>query len=109
MIDVTRETFEQEVKQASKPVLVDFWGPRCGPCLALMPLVEELSTRFSEQLKVVKVNAQENRRLCVELKVLSLPTFLFFNRGQEQARLSGDIHADALQPWVEAQLGNLME
>jgi thioredoxin 1 len=71
-----------------------------------MPLVEDLSNQLSERLKVVKVNAQENRRLCVELKVLSLPTFLFFNQGQEMGRLTGDIKAHELQPWVESQLAN---
>jgi len=101
---VTTDTFEAEVRQATQPVLVDFWGPRCGPCLALMPLVEQLSEQFDGKLKVVKVNANENRRLCVQLKVMSLPTFLFFVHGQEVDRLTGDVKADQLLPWVEQKL-----
>ncbi len=105
MIDVTRDSFEAEVRQANEPVLIDFWGPRCGPCLALMPVVEELAQQYNGRLKIVKVNAQENRRLCVELKVMSLPTFLFFTQGQEAGRLTGDVNADDLQPWIEEKLG----
>lgn len=104
MIAVTTETFDVEIQQETRPVLVDFWGPRCGPCLALMPYVEELAERYDGKLKVVKVNANENRQLCVRLKVMSLPTFLFFANGQEVARLTGEVNASRLQQWVEERL-----
>lgn len=104
MIEVTTETFETEVNQSVQPVLVDFWGPRCVPCLALMPLVEEIAAEHQGRLKVVKVNAQENRRLCIELRVLGLPAFLFYQRGQEIARLTREVTASALSGWVTDQL-----
>lgn len=104
MREVTTDTFDAEVRQAAQPVVVDFWGPRCGPCLALMPLVEQLSEQYNGKLKIVKINAQENRRLCVQLKVMSLPTFLFFNSGQEVDRLTGDVKADRLSQWIEEKL-----
>ena len=104
MISATTETFDVEVHHASQPVLVDFWGPRCAPCIALMPFVEKLAEQYDGQLKVVKVNAQENRRLCVQLKVMGLPTFLFFVRGQEVARKTGDVRGDELEQWVEERL-----
>jgi thioredoxin 1 len=89
---VSRDTYPDEVIQAShdKPVLVDFWGPRCGPCLAMMPWVETLASERAESLKIVKLNSAENRRLCVELRVLGLPTFLLYRDGVEVKRLSGD-------------------
>jgi thioredoxin 1 len=95
VIEGTRENYEAEVVEASKsqPVLVDFWGPRCVPCLQMMPWVEELAGRTEGQLKVVKVNSQgsmENRRLCVELKVMGLPTFILYRDGAEAQRLTGD-------------------
>lgn len=93
--EVTRETYEPEVIAASKeqPVLVDFWGPRCVPCLKMMPWVEELAERTEGALKVVKLNSaesMENRRLCVELHVMGLPTFIVYRDGAEVKRLSGD-------------------
>ncbi len=88
----TRDTYESEVLEASRqrPVLVDFWGPRCGPCLKMMPWVESLAERTEGTLKVVKVNSAENRRLCVDLRVLGLPTFILYRGGAEVQRLIGD-------------------
>ncbi len=104
VIAVSTETFDQEVRQADRPVLVDFWGPRCAPCLALMPFVDELADRHTTTLKTVKVNASENRRLCAQLKVMGLPTFLMFSAGQEIARQTGEINKDDLERWVEEKL-----
>ncbi len=89
-IEVNTDTFEKEVVQSEVPVLVDFWGPRCVPCLALMPHVEGLVEKFGEKLKITKVDASKNRRLCLNLKVLDLPTFLFYKNGKEMSRLRGD-------------------
>jgi thioredoxin 1 len=88
-IDVDTDTFEKEVLQSEVPVLVDFWGPQCAPCLSLMPQVEQLGVTHGGQLKISKVDASKNRRLCLNLKVLGLPTFLFYKNGQEVDRLSG--------------------
>ena len=101
MIAVTTETFEAEVRQVSQSVLVDFWGPRCAPCLALMPFVEKLAEQYERLMKSVKVNAIENLQLCIQLNVKSLPTFLFFAHGQEIDRLIGGVNANELQSWVE--------
>jgi thioredoxin 1 len=88
-IDVDTDSFEKEVFQSEVPVLVDFWGPQCAPCLALMPQVENLETIYGGKLKISKIDASKNRRLCLNLKVLGLPTFLFYKNGQEVDRLSG--------------------
>ena len=90
MQEVGKDTFEQEVIQSDKPVVVDFWGPQCGPCLALMPEVEALTEKFNGQVKIMKVEAPKNRRLCLQLKVLGLPTFLFYKDGKEVDRVSGN-------------------
>jgi thioredoxin 1 len=89
MLEVSSETFAEEVVRSEKPVVVDFWGPRCAPCLALMPQVEKLEAAFGEKIKIVKVDASKNRRLCLELKVLGLPTYLFYKNGEGVARLTG--------------------
>ena len=88
-LDVTKETFGAEVESSPGMVLVDFWGPACAPCLALMPYLGELAGKYETRLKVVKVDASKNRRLCIDLKVMGLPTFLLYRDGQEIGRLSG--------------------
>ncbi len=88
-IEVSGETFEKEVVQSETPVLVDFWGPQCAPCLALMPHVEGLGEKYGAKLKISKIDASKNRRLCLNLKVFGLPTFLFYKNGKEVDRLTG--------------------
>ena len=92
LLEVTGDNFEEEVLKADLPVLVDFWGPRCQPCIALMPAVEALAAEYEGHLKVVKVNAsiRPNWRLSGEFKVLGLPAYLFFENGREIRRLTGD-------------------
>ncbi|WP_102348880.1 thioredoxin family protein [Bacillus sp. Marseille-P3661] len=88
MIEVNKENFESEVLQSEQPVIVDFWGPKCQPCLNLMPDVEELAEKHT-QVKFVKVNSAENRRVCINNKVMGLPAFLLFKNGEEVKRISG--------------------
>ena len=89
-IDLNRDNYESEGLQAGKPVLVDFWGPQCAPCLALMPAVQRLEESYAGKFKVGKVNAVENRMLCAKLRVLGLPSYLFYKDGDEIKRLTGD-------------------
>jgi thioredoxin 1 len=89
MLEVESGTFAEHVLQSDKPVVVDFWGPRCAPCLALMPQVEKLEASCSDKIKFVKIDASKNRRLCLELKVTGLPTYLFYMNGESVAKLSG--------------------
>ena len=70
--------------------MVDFWGPQCRPCLALMPTVEQLEKKYAGKIKVAKVNAAQNRMLCAKLRVMGLPTYLFYKEGIETNRLVGE-------------------
>jgi thioredoxin 1 len=90
IIDLSSDTFEQEVLKSNVPVLVDFWGPKCGPCLALMPHIENLEKKYGAAFKITRVDASKNRRLCLSLKVLGLPTFAIFKEGKEVIRMNGD-------------------
>ena len=89
-IDLNRDNYETEVLASEEPVLVDFWGPQCRPCLTLMPTVERLEKGYKGKLKVAKLNAVQNRMLCAKLRVMSLPTYLFYKDGVEVNRLVGD-------------------
>jgi len=85
-VEATTEAFGELIREGE--VLVDFWGPNCAPCLALMPMVESLEEKFP--VRLVKVNAPENRQICRDLKVLGLPSYLLFKDGAEVERLIGD-------------------
>lgn len=100
---VNKENFQTEVVESDKPVVVDIWGPSCEPCLALMPAVEELSEKYTQEVKVVKLNSAENRRLCIDLKVIGLPTFLLFQDGKEVSRLSGkDVDIESVEQLIQS-------
>lgn len=101
MQEVMKETFHQEVIQSDKPVVVDFWGPQCGPCLALMPKMEALAEKYGDKVRIVKVEAPKNRRLCLEMKVLSLPTFLFYKQGKEVDRVSGNVTIESIEDSIK--------
>ncbi len=106
IIEVNADSFEKEVVQSDKPVLVDFWGPRCGPCLALMPQVEKLADQYGEEVKVTKVDASKNARFCLTLRVSGLPTYLFYKDGEEIERLTG---GDLSIKDIEASIKKMME
>ena len=90
-VELNKENYEAEVLQSELPVVVDFWGPQCQPCLALMPAVEHFEQEYAGKIKVAKLNAAAgNRMLCAKLRVLGLPTFLFYKNGVEVRRLSGE-------------------
>jgi len=102
MIEINAENFEKEVIQSEKPVLIDFWGPQCAPCIALMPQVQRLEEKYQESLKFSKVDASKNRRLCLNLRVLGLPTFLFYKEGKEVNRLTGNnISIDQIEEGIK--------
>jgi len=90
MLELNTDNFAAEVEQSPVPVVVDLWGPQCAPCLALMPEVEKLAESYAGKVKFCKLNVAGNRRLCIQLKVMSVPTFLFYKDGACKDRLTGD-------------------
>lgn len=103
--ELNRDNYESETTQSILPVLVDFWGPLCKPCLALMPSIELMEKDFEGRLKVGKVNATQNRMLCAKLRVMMLPTFILYKDGVEQQRLTGeDLKATEIREAVESVL-----
>lgn len=90
MLEIDKDSFATEVEQSPVPVVIDFWGPQCGPCLALMPEVEELAKSYQGRITFCKLNVAGNRRLCIQLKVMSVPAFLFYKDGECKDRLMGD-------------------
>ena len=105
MIELTKENFDAEVKEASGPVLVDFWGPKCGPCMALLPNVHKMAEEYEGKVKFCSVDVSGNRRVAIANKVMGLPSFLFWKDGAEVARISGgDVTLEKIREKVEALL-----
>ncbi len=103
VVDVTRDEFWDTV--ADGLVLVDVWAPSCQSCLALTPQLEEL-VEERPQLTLAKLDASQARRLCMELKVMGLPTLLLFRDGEEIARVSDPrLNRDTVDAWLDEQVG----
>lgn len=105
MLIINADNFESEVMKSEQPVAVDLWGPKCGPCLALMPDVEALAEQYSGKIKFGKLNVMENRRLCITLKVMGVPTFLFYKGGVQKERVTGEqVTLEAIRAGAERLL-----
>jgi thioredoxin 1 len=88
VIDVTDNTFRTEVLESEEPVLVDFWAPWCGPCRVVSPILEEINDE-RDDLRVVKVNIDENMQIAADFGILAIPTMILFRNGAEAKRIQG--------------------
>jgi thioredoxin 1 len=87
--DVTEATFEQEVLKSDTPVLVDFWAQWCGPCHAVAPVLEKIADERKDELKLVKVNIDDEQELAQRYGVMSIPTMILFTDGEPSAAVVG--------------------
>ena len=81
-IDVTKETFQEEVLLSELPVLVEFWATWCGPCKALAPIMDEISEEYKGKVKVCKVNIDDQAELAAEYSVMAVPSIMVVKEGE---------------------------
>jgi thioredoxin 1 len=89
VVEVTDATFETEVIRSDKPVLVDFWAPWCGPCKAIGPVLSEIASERESEVKIVKVNIDDNQEYAFKLGVMSIPTLVVFKGGEPVDKIVG--------------------
>ncbi|MBD2568334.1 thioredoxin [Anabaena variabilis FACHB-164] len=101
---VTDSSFDQEVINSDVPVLVDFWAPWCGPCRMVAPVVDEIASQYEGQLKVVKVNTDENPQVAGKYGIRSIPTLMIFKDGQKVDMVVGAVPKTTLATTLEKYL-----
>ncbi len=101
---VTDSSFKQEVLDSEVPVLVDFWAPWCGPCRMVAPVVDEIAQQYDGQIKVVKLNTDENPNIASQYGIRSIPTLMIFKGGQKVDMVVGAVPKTTLSNTLEKYL-----
>ncbi len=103
-IIITSDTFESEILQADKPVLVDFWAPWCGPCKMIAPALTQLAEKYAGKLLVAKVNVDEVVSVASKFSVNSIPTLMVFKNGEVVDQRIGAASLSVLEAFVKPYL-----
>jgi len=101
----TDSNFEEEVLKANEPVLVDFWAPWCGPCQMMGPIIEELAGEYEgKQIKIGKLNVDENSEIAGKFNVMSIPSFKVFKGGEVIDEVVGGVQKEKLKEMIDKTL-----
>ena len=103
--EVTDTTFQAEVLESETPVLVDFWAAWCGPCRVVAPVLEEIADQ-RDDLRIVKLNVDDNQQTAAQFGILAIPTMLLFRNGAEAKRIQGAMPKKRLEAELEPALAS---
>jgi thioredoxin 2 len=99
-LELTDGSFERHILRSDIPVLVDFWAPWCGPCKAMAPVLERVARELEPQVRVAKLNSDDNPKASLRYRIRSIPTLILFKGGKEFKRSSGTMEFGALRDWI---------
>ena len=105
MIALDRDSWDEHIPNSKGWVLVDFWGPRCKPCLELMPAVESLAEKYNDQMTFYSLDTSKAMRLAMAQGVMSLPVIAFYHNGEKKDELSGNFNAQDVENKILELLG----
>ena len=103
-VHVTDDTFEAEVIQSDMPAIVDFWAPWCAPCYMIAPILEEIAEEYDGQLKVTKLDVDQNPQVATQFGIMSIPTMILFKEGEAVERLIGYMPKERLMERITPHL-----
>lgn len=106
VVATSKQTWENDVLKSSTAVLVDFWAEWCGPCRMVSPILEKLGETMADEIKIVKLNVDENQELARSYGIKSIPSVLIFKEGKEIARTIGAATEQTYEKFVKASLSN---
>jgi thioredoxin 1 len=103
-VTITDDSFEAEVLQSDKPVIVDFWATWCGPCKMIAPILEEVASELGEKIKVAKLDVDSNNKTAGKYNIMSIPSLLFFKNGEVVDQVIGAVPKSQLMARLEKVL-----
>ena len=104
IVHISDESIEEEVLQSKRPVLIDYWAEWCGPCKMIAPVLDEIATEYSDRLKVVKLNIDDNPQTPPKYGIRGIPTLMVFKNGQVEATKVGAVSKAQLIAFLDDSL-----
>ena len=104
IIQVTDDSFDQEVLRSATPVLVDYWAEWCGPCKMIAPILDDVSKEYAGKLKVAKLNIDDNQETPAKFGIRGIPTLMLFKNGNVEATKVGALSKSQLTAFIDSNL-----